>query len=143
MKPPPSAPASSSGSPAGPDSPPPAILVCDDDPDILATWRRTLRGYDVVETDSPRKAMDAMKGRSFDAVVSDFQLDADLDGLDLLQHVRMIAPDTIRFLVTASRTLDVAVRAVNEGAVDRFFLKPWSDDKLRAALEILLRARRK
>jgi len=103
--------------------------------------RRTLREYDVTETASPREALDAMKIRAFDAVVSDFSLEADTDGLDLLQHVRMQYPDTIRFLVTGNSDIEVAARAVNEGAVHRYFSKPWSDEKLRAALEIVLRFR--
>jgi DNA-binding NtrC family response regulator len=117
------------------------ILICDDDPDIRAAMKRTLRGYDIVEAGSPREALDAMKKQKFDAVVSDFSMDADSDGLDLLQHVRVMYPDMVRFLVTANRDLDVALRAVNEGAVHRYFLKPWNDDKLRAALEIVLRSR--
>jgi DNA-binding NtrC family response regulator len=103
--------------------------------------RRTLRGYEIVEAGSPREALDAMKERTFDAVVSDYSMDADADGLDLLQLVRLQQPDTVRFLVTANRDLDVVVRAVNEGAVHRYFLKPWNDDKLRSALEILLHGR--
>jgi len=103
--------------------------------------RRTLRGYDVVEAASPREAIDVMKGKRFDAIVSDYSMDADNDGLDLLQHARMQYPQMVRFLVTASRDLDVAMRAVNEGSVDRYFLKPWNDEKLRSALDILLRSR--
>ena len=118
-----------------------AILICDDDPDIRAAMRRTLRGYDIVEAGSPREALDLMKQQPFDAIVSDYSMDADSDGLDLLQHIRLMYPNTVRFLVTASRDLDVALRAVNEGAVHRYFLKPWNDDKLRAALEIVLRSR--
>jgi DNA-binding NtrC family response regulator len=120
---------------------PDMILICDDDADIRGAMRRTLRGYTVVETSSPREAMQVMKTTTFDAIVSDFSLDAESDGLDLLQLVHIQYPDTIRFLVTANRDLDVAVRAVNEGAVHRLFLKPWNDDKLRAALEIVLRSR--
>jgi DNA-binding NtrC family response regulator len=116
-------------------------LICDDDPDIRASMRRTLRGYDITEASSPREAFDILKSRSFDAVVSDYSLDAESDGLDILQIVRMRSPETVRFLVTANRDLEVAVRAVNEGAVHRYFLKPWSDDKLRAALDIVLRSR--
>lgn len=82
-----------------------------------------------------------MKTRSFDALVSDFSLGADTDGLDLLQHIRMQYPDTIRFLVTGNRDIEIAARAVNEGAVHRYFSKPWNDEKLRAALEIMLRSR--
>jgi DNA-binding NtrC family response regulator len=120
---------------------PHAILICDDDPDIRSAMKRTLRGYDVTETSSPREALDVMKTRSFDAVISDFSLEAETDGLDLLQHVRMQYPDTIRFLVTGNSDIEIAARAVNEGAVTRYFSKPWSDEKLRAALEIVLRFR--
>jgi len=118
-----------------------AILICDDDPDIRGAMKRTLRGYDVTETSSPSEALDALKSRTFDAVISDFSLGADSDGLDLLRQVRLLYPDTIRFLVTGNRDTEVAARAVNEGAVDRYFSKPWSDDKLRAALETVLRMR--
>ena len=121
---------------------PETILICDDDADIRGAMRRTLRGYEVVETASPREALKEMKTRTFAAIVSDFSLEAESDGLDLLQLVYIQYPNTIRFLVTANRDHDVAVRAVNEGAVHRFFSKPWNDDKLRAALEIVLRSRR-
>lgn len=103
--------------------------------------KRTLRGYDATEAASPREALDVMKTTAFDAIVSDYSLDAEADGLDLLMLVKVQYPDTIRFLVTASRQLDVAVRAVNEGAVHRYFLKPWDESQLRSALEIVLHAR--
>ncbi|MBA3817869.1 MAG: response regulator [Deltaproteobacteria bacterium] len=120
---------------------PHAILICDDDPDIRAAMKRTLRGYLVTETTSPREAIEALKTGTFDAIVSDFSLEAESDGLDLLQHVRVSAPDTLRFLVTGNREMDIAARAINEGSVHRYFAKPWDDEKLRAALEIMLRSR--
>ena len=119
----------------------PAILICDDDPDIRKAMRRTLRGYEVTETASPREAIDALKADAFDAIVSDFSLEADSDGLDLLQHVKVSYPAMIRFLVTGNREIEVTTRAINEGSVHRYFAKPWDDEKLRAALEILLRSR--
>ena len=119
-----------------------AILICDDDPDIRSAMARTLRGYEVVQVSSPTEAIARLKTRDFDAVISDFSLGAERDGLDILQHVRVTAPDTIRFLVTGNRDIEVAARAVNEGACHRFFTKPWGDDKLRDALDILLRSRR-
>jgi DNA-binding NtrC family response regulator len=118
-----------------------AILICDDDPEIRGAMKRTLRDYDVTETSSPRGALDMLKTRPFDAIVCDFSLEADSDGLDVLQHVRVQYPDTVRFLVTGNRDIEVAARAVNEGAVHRYFSKPWDDDKLRAALAIVLRSR--
>jgi DNA-binding NtrC family response regulator len=117
------------------------ILICDDDADIRSAMRRTLRGYETTEAASPREALDMLKGRTFDAIVSDYSMGADSDGLDLLNHTKLLYPDMVRVLVTANRDLDTAVRAVNEGAVDRYFLKPWNDDKLRAALQIVLASR--
>lgn len=118
-----------------------AILICDDDAEIRTTMKRTLRGHVVTETSAPREAIDALKAGSFDAIVSDFSLEADSDGLDLLQHVRVSYPDMIRFLVTGNREIEVAARAINEGSVHRYFAKPWDEEKLRAALDILLRSR--
>jgi response regulator RpfG family c-di-GMP phosphodiesterase len=118
------------------------ILICDDDPDIRAVMRRTLRGHEVQEAGSPREALDLLKVQPFDALVSDFSMGAESDGLDLLAHCKVMYPDTVRFLVTANRDLEVATRAVNEGAVHRYFLKPWDDSKLRSALEIVLASKR-
>lgn len=119
-----------------------AILICDDDPAIRSAMRRTLRGYTVAEAGSPREAIEMLRSGCYDVVVSDFSLDADTDGLDLLQHVRVSYPGTIRFLVTGNRDIEVAARALNEGAVHRYFQKPWNDVTLRASLQIMLHSRR-
>lgn len=119
------------------------ILICDDDPDIRSAMRRTLRQHECTEVGSPREALDMLKKRQFDAIVSDYSMGAESDGLDLLNHIKLMYPDMIRFLVTANRDLDIAVRAVNEGAVHRYFLKPWNEDQLRSALDIKLASRAK
>ena len=118
-----------------------AILICDDDPEIRQAMKRALRGNDVTMVGSPQEAIETLKTRKFDAVLSDFSLEADSDGLDLLQHVRVVYPNTIRFLITGNQAIEVVARAINEGAVHRYFQKPWDDEKLRMALEILLRSK--
>lgn len=118
-----------------------SILICDDDADVRSTMKRTLRGYDVVEAACAREAMVLLKEHSFDALLSDFNLGTEYDGLDLLQHVRLSQPEVVRFLITGNRDLEIATRAVNEGSVHRYFLKPWDDDKLRLALALVLRTK--
>ena len=119
------------------------ILICDDDPDIRRAMTRCLRANDLVEATSPTEAIAALKTQRFDAIVCDFSLEAESDGLDLLQFIRVQYPDIVRFLVTGNRDIEVVVRAVNEGAVDRYFQKPWDDEKLRSALEIVLRSKQR
>ncbi|MGE0546291.1 MAG: response regulator [Kofleriaceae bacterium] len=118
-----------------------SVLICDDEPDVRQAMRRTLRGFELQEASNPSEALALLKANKFHAIVSDFSMEAESDGLDLLQHVRIGYPDMVRFLVTANRDVQIAVRAVNEGAVDRYFLKPWGDEKLRHALDIVLRSR--
>ncbi len=116
------------------------ILVCDDEPDVRAAMRRTLHRFQVTAVESMDEALATMKQRPFNAVVSDFNLGvAQGDGLELLQMVRVLYPETARVLVTGNTDLQVAIRAVNEGAVHRFFLKPWDDDQLITTLEIIMR----
>jgi DNA-binding NtrC family response regulator len=103
--------------------------------------RRTFRKHACIEVGTPREALDLLKTETFDAIVSDYAMGTDSDGLDLLNHVRVLYPDMIRFLVTGNRDLRTAMRAVNEGAVHRYFLKPWDDEQLRSALDIKLASR--
>ncbi len=116
------------------------ILVCDDEPEIRAAMRRTLHRFQVTAVESMEEALAMMRQRRFHAVVSDFNLGVQQgDGLELLQLVRVLYPETTRLLVTGNTDVQLAIRALNEGAVHRFFLKPWDDDQLVFALEISLR----
>jgi DNA-binding NtrC family response regulator len=118
-----------------------AILICDDDPEVRAAMRRSLNRFHVTDAGTPAEALAVLRVARFDAVVSDFSLGTSADGLDLLQTVRVLWPETVRFLVTGNTDVQVAIRALNEGAVHRYFHKPWDDDKLTGALEIALRTR--
>ena len=119
-----------------------AILICDDDDDTRAALRRALRGHHVTEASSPQEALAALRAARFDAVLSDFDYgSAEGDGLELLQNVRLQWPDTLRVLITGNADVTVAIRAVNGGAVDRYILKPWNSDTLRASIEIALHGR--
>jgi DNA-binding NtrC family response regulator len=116
------------------------ILVCDDEPEIRAAMRRTLHRFQVTAVESMEEALAKMKEKNFHAVISDFNLGvAQGDGLELLQMVRVLYPDTVRLLVTGNTDVQIAIRALNEGAVHRFFLKPWDDDQLVTVLNIALR----
>lgn len=118
------------------------ILVCDDDPEIRAALRRTLHHFQVTAVASVHQALAELKRGRFDAVVSDFDLGEQgvADGLELLQLTRVLYPATARVLITGNTDVKVAIRALNEGAVHRFFQKPWDDEQLVTTIEIALRS---
>lgn len=115
------------------------ILVCDDEPEIRSALRRTLHRFQVTTVDSVAAALEQLRQRRFNAVLSDFNLSVEQDGLELLQIVRVMYPETTRILITGNTDVQVAIRALNEGAVHRFFLKPWDDEQLVATLQIAVR----
>jgi DNA-binding NtrC family response regulator len=116
------------------------ILVCDDDPDIRAAMRRTLHRFQVTAVGDVEHALAELKAGDYRAVISDFDLGTGSDGLELLQLVKLLYPDTLRCMVTGNADAQVAIRAVNEGSVHRYFLKPWDDQQLVLAIQIALRA---
>jgi DNA-binding NtrC family response regulator len=119
------------------------ILIVDDEDDIRGAIRRTLHvpGYTIFEATNPAEALQILRTFDVDAVVSDFNMPG-MNGLDFLQRVRLTTPDVVRILLTAQADVQIAMRALNEGAVHRFLLKPWDHKDLRTILSIALHARR-
>src|SRR6266850_524118 len=113
----------------------PHILVADDERSIRLTLETglMLNGFRVTCARTGREALQAARASSFDAVVSDIFM-PDGDGLDVVRELRAISPATPIILITAQGSLELAVRAVSEGASD-FIAKPFEV----AALAALVR----
>ena len=75
-----------------------------------------------------------LESQIFDLVISDIRM-PDLTGLDLLQHIRTISPETYVILITAYATIDSAVQAVNLGAYRYIIKTDKLMEELRAAVE--------
>lgn len=69
------------------------------------------------------------------AVVITDQRMVGMSGDELLRKVKEISPDTVRMILTAYSDLEPILRAVNEGLVARYVIKPWD----RTDLEEMLR----
>jgi CheY-like chemotaxis protein len=118
------------------------ILLVDDEPDMRAALRRSLyrAGATFLEAGDGVEALELLAAHRVDAVISDFEMPR-MDGLTLMQHVRLRTPEILRIMVTARADVNVAVRALNEGAVHRFLLKPWDRVDLRGIVDMGLRGR--
>src|SRR6267142_785796 len=113
----------------------PHILVADDERSIRLTLETglMLNGFRVTCARTGREALQAARASSFDAVVSDIFM-PDGDGLDVVRELHAISPATPIILITAQGSVELAVRAVSEGASD-FIAKPFEI----AALAALVR----
>jgi two-component system, probable response regulator PhcQ len=120
---------------AAPEKPRPMVLCVDDDPDLLAAVRRSLKSdaYDLQSTLSPREALQVLAARSVNVIVSDFDM-PEMSGIDLLIEARRVRPEAVRILLTGRGTMSAAVAGINEGEVFRFLVKPCDPVELRKAV---------
>jgi thioredoxin reductase (NADPH) len=112
----------------------PALLVVDDDAQVLAAVRRDLRGryresYTVIGASSGEEALATVRelkarGDSLAIVISDQRMPG-LQGTDVLAQSRDVYPLARRVLLTAYSDIDAAIKAINVAHLDHYLSKPW------------------
>ena len=107
------------------------VLVVDDSKETCEFLEELLgtMGLEVVKATHPDRAIELLHGEAFDLLLSDINLEAKKDGLDLLREAKPLGVDTI--LLSGFGTLETAIEAVREGAFD-FLSKPWNNEELKA-----------
>ncbi|WP_457621996.1 sigma-54-dependent transcriptional regulator [Persephonella sp.] len=93
------------------------ILIVDDEEDILQSFQIILEeeGYYVETTDDPREALERLKEKSFDLVMSDMRM-PNMTGEEFLVELRKFNKVTSFIVMTAYGTIENAVRCMKEGA---------------------------
>jgi len=111
------------------------ILLVDDEPHVLSALTRTLRNtaFQILTAPSAVQALAIMESTKIKVIVSDEQMEG-MRGWELLAEVRRRFPNTVRILLSGHATLEMAMRAVNDGGIYRFLAKPCDDGMLRFAL---------
>ena len=111
------------------------ILFVDDDPNILAAFRRYLRKEFSFETTlSGQEALEVIEKKGpFAVIVADMRM-PEMDGIEFLRTVKESYPDSVRMMLTGNADQQTAIGAINEGYIFRFLNKPCPQETLSAAL---------
>lgn len=106
------------------------VLIVDDEGSIRRTLREILEfeRYEVSEAVDGLDALAKVKQQSFDLLLLDIKMPK-MDGLEALDRIREIAPDTQVVMISGHATIDTAVEAVKRGAFD-FIAKPLDLNRL-------------
>jgi DNA-binding NtrC family response regulator len=118
----------------------PAILIADDQPDVLEALRFLIKGegYQTESVTSPAAILDAVESRDFDVVLMDLNYTRDTtsgqEGLDLLKRIQALDSTLPVVVMTAWGSVELAVEAMRRGARD-FIQKPWDNARVSAILK--------
>ncbi len=115
------------------------LLIIDDDEDVLYSARLLLKQhYAIVRIEKdPAQIPAILKDETYDVILLDMNFSGDAtsgtEGFTWLKKILEIDPSAVVVLITAYGNIEMAVKAIKEGATD-FVLKPWQNEKLLATI---------
>lgn len=103
------------------------ILIIDDERAIRGSIRAYLEycGFEVIEAENGRTGLERFQQEQPDLIMADLHM-PEIDGLELLERVREISPETSVIVISGSGVIDDVVQALQLGACN-YLLKPIHD----------------
>ena len=120
------------------------ILIIDDDEDVLIAAKLLLKKHakEVIIEKNPKKIPFLMNNGTYDVILLDMNFSKDItsgkEGFYWLEQILEADPSAVVILITAFGDVEMAVRALKEGATD-FVLKPWQNEKLIGTLSAAIK----
>lgn len=119
-----------------------SILIVDDEEIIRESLSFVLKkeGYSVQEAENGKVALEYIKERAFDLVITDIEM-PEMKGIELMENISRLSPETMVVVITAYGSIESAIAALRRGAID-YVLKPVEFDELLVKTRRLLGDRR-
>lgn len=115
------------------------ILLIDDDEDVLLAAKFILKRHfaSITTANSPDVVGQLLENKEFDVVLLDMNYSAGAtsgqEGFELSRRINELSPFTRVVMMTAYGDIDLAIKAIKEGATD-FIVKPWDNAKMVATV---------
>jgi DNA-binding NtrC family response regulator len=107
-----------------------AVLVVDDEPDILFSLKGLLRReFDVYTARGGREAIEVLREHPVHVIMTDQRM-PEMTGVEFLNRAKEQHPDAIRVIFTGYADPKSLMDAINQANVYRFVAKPWDPDEL-------------
>ncbi len=111
------------------------VLIADDEPLVLHSVSLLLEqyGYRIVACSSAAEAIEKFKDNNVDVVLTDIKMPV-MSGIELLENIISLSPDTPVILMTAFADITTTIDAIKKRAFD-FIIKPYQVDQLLYSIE--------
>lgn len=121
--------------------------MIDDDEDVLLAAKMLLKkyGHQVIIDKNPNKIPFLLNNDNYDVILLDMNFSKDTtsgkEGFEWLRQIKEKDPDAVVIMITAFGDVEMAVKALKEGATD-FILKPWQNEKLIATISTAIKLKK-
>ena len=117
------------------------VLVVDDEIGPREALRMILRDdYQVFTAEGGRQALEHIAREDFDMVIVDIRM-PDINGIDLLEKIKLESPETEVAIITAYASVETATSALCLGALD-YLIKPFDVISVKKIVEKGVKRRR-
>jgi diguanylate cyclase (GGDEF)-like protein/PAS domain S-box-containing protein len=108
------------------------LLLVDDDEGVLSALQRLLRrdGYRILVAQSAAAGFEVLALYPVQVILCDQRM-PDMSGTEFFDRVKELYPSTLRIILSGFTDLDSILAAINQGAIYRFYTKPWENKALR------------
>lgn len=111
------------------------VLYVDDEINNLNSFKAAFRrDFNIYTAQSAKEGRKILESEEIGVIITDQRMPVET-GIEFLESILPIYPDTIRILLTGFSDINAVMGAINRGQVYKYLVKPWQDDELKMYIQ--------
>src|SRR6201991_2733280 len=111
------------------------VLYIDDEINNLNSFKAAFRrDFEIYTASSAAEGRKILDGNEVGVIITDQRMPV-TTGIEFLESILNVYPDTIRILLTGFSDINAVIDAINRGQVYKYLVKPWQNDELRIHIQ--------
>jgi len=111
------------------------VLYIDDEINNLNSFKAAFRrDFEIFTASSAKEGRKILDSQEIGVIITDQRMPG-MTGIEFLESILPIYPDTIRILLTGFSDINAVMDAINRGQVYKYLVKPWQNDELKMYIE--------
>lgn len=111
------------------------VLYVDDEINNLNSFKAAFRrDFDIYVAQSAREGRKILDTNEIGVIITDQRMPG-MTGIEFLESILAVYPDTIRILLTGFSDMNAVMDAINRGQVYKYLVKPWQNEELKLYIQ--------
>jgi DNA-binding NtrC family response regulator len=111
------------------------VLYVDDEINNLNSFKAAFRrDFEIFVAQSARDGRKILDTNEIGVIITDQRMPG-MTGIEFLESILSVYPDTIRILLTGFSDMNAVMDAINRGQVYKYLVKPWQNEELRLYIQ--------